>query len=143
MRVVVDTVVFVRALINPYGLWGELVFGYADRYDLVVSRPIVSEILEVLQRSELTRKYRTDQTRTLDSLITRLTALQTVELEESIPPISRDPSDDKFLAMAKAADASYVVSEDQDLLTLSEYAGIPIIDGRTFLQLLEQIENNA
>ncbi len=142
MRIVVDTVVFVRALINPYGLWGKLVFGYADRYDLVVSRPIVSEILEVLQRSELTRKYRTDQTRTLGSLITRLTALQTVELK-SIPPISRDPSDDKFLATARAAEASYVVSEDLDLLTLNEYAGIPIIDCRTFLQLLEQIEDNA
>ncbi len=142
MRIVVDTVVFVRALINPYGRWGRLVFEYADRYDLVLSEPITREVLAVLHRPELTRKYRSDPTRNLAMLIARLGALQIVELA-TIPPVSRDPSDDKFLATARAAGATYLVSEDEDLLTLKEYEGIPIIDAGTFLQLLEQPEENA
>ncbi len=50
MRIVVDTVVFVRALINPYGRWGRLVFEHADRHNLVLSEPITREVLEVLHR---------------------------------------------------------------------------------------------
>ncbi len=142
MRIVVDTVVFVRAMINPYGRWGRLVFEYADRYDLVLSEPIIREVLEVLHRPELTHKYRSDPTRNLVTLIARLAALQIVELE-TIPPVSRDSSDDKFLATAKAAGATYLVSEDEDLLILTVYEGISIIDAGTFLHLLEQAEENA
>ncbi len=142
MRIVVDTVVFVRALINPYGRWGRLVFEYADRYDLVLSEPITREVLEVLHRPELTRKYRSDQTRNLAMLIARLGAIQLVELT-TIPAVSRDPLDDKFLATAKAAGAAYLVSEDEDLLTLKEYEGIPIINAGAFLHLLEQASENA
>ncbi|HLJ68344.1 MAG TPA: hypothetical protein VKX16_13385 [Chloroflexota bacterium] len=47
MRVVLDTVVFVRALINPYGMWGKLLFASADSYELVLSEPIIREGLEV------------------------------------------------------------------------------------------------
>ena len=142
MRVVVDTVVFVRALINPHGRWGRLVFEYTGRYGLVLSEPITREVLEVLHRPELTRKYRSDPTRNLATLIARLAALQIVELA-TIRPVSRDPSDDKFLATAKAAGATHLVSEDEDLLTLNEYEGISIIDASTFLHLLEQTEENA
>ncbi|HSH78947.1 MAG TPA: hypothetical protein VLA19_10495 [Herpetosiphonaceae bacterium] len=48
--VVIDTVVFVRALLNPRSMWGRLVFDYAGRYRLVVSAPIVREVIEVIQR---------------------------------------------------------------------------------------------
>lgn len=58
LRTVLDTVVFVRALINPRGLWGRLVFEHADRYRLVVSPPVLREIVEVLRRPELTAKSR-------------------------------------------------------------------------------------
>ncbi len=142
MRVVVDTVVFVRALISPYGLWGRLVFEYADRYELVLSEPITREILEVLHRPEITRKYRSSATRNLETLITRLAALQLVE-PATILPVCRDPKDDKFLATARAAGASYLVSEDEDLLSLKEYEGIDIVAGRTLLQVLEQGDGNA
>ena len=59
IKAVFDTVVFVRSLINPYGRWGELVFSYHDRYQLVVSKELVEEYLEVLHRPELTGKFKT------------------------------------------------------------------------------------
>src|SRR5947209_561345 len=57
IRVVFDTVVFVRSLLNPRSIWGQLVFQHFAQYRLFVSQPVVLEILEVLQREELTRRF--------------------------------------------------------------------------------------
>jgi predicted nucleic acid-binding protein len=48
------------------------------------------------------------------------------------------PSAGKFLATAKAARASHIVSEDEDLLVLGEWEGIKIVRAAAFLRLLEQ-----
>lgn len=137
LRVVFDTVVFVRCLINPHGRWGALVFEHAGRYRLFVSEPVLVEILEVLARPELTKKFRSlrglDRTRVLDLLA----QASVVELP-AIPPVSRDPKDDKFLATARAARAQYLVSEDEDLLHLGEYEGIKMVNALQFLRILEQ-----
>jgi putative PIN family toxin of toxin-antitoxin system len=137
MRVVFDTVVFVRALINPYGLWGRLVFGFPDRYELVLSEPIIREILEVLYRPEIVRKYRSVANRDLATIIELLGAVELVE-PATTPSTSRDPKDDKFLATARAARARYLVSEDADLTDLKEYEGTLIVPARTFIEILEQ-----
>jgi len=47
--------------------------------------------------------------------------------------VAADPDDDAFLHCAIAAQAAYVVSGDHHLLDLEEYAGIPILNVREFL----------
>jgi len=49
-------------------------------------------------------------------------------------PISRDPSDDIFIATALAAKASYVITHDPDLLALEKPFGIEMIRPREFLR---------
>lgn len=139
LRVVFDTVVFIRSLINPHSTYGDLVFAYYRRYRLFLSRPVLTEILEVLRRPELTRKYR--RLRELDTrrVIDILKQAEVVNVGE-IPTVSRDPKDDKFLATARAAGAQYLVSEDKDLLDLEEYEGVKIVDVATFLRILKQRE---
>jgi putative PIN family toxin of toxin-antitoxin system len=139
MRAVFDTVVFVRALMSPYGLWGKIVFDYSERYTLVLSEPIMREALEVLHRPGIVRNYRAVATRDLVAIVERLAALEVVE-PVAIPPTSRDPKDDKFLATARAARADYLVSEDADLTDLQEYEGTRIVDGLTFLEILDRGE---
>jgi uncharacterized protein len=139
IRVVFDTVVFVRSLINPHGRWGRLIFDHAERYQLYLSSPIVQEILEVLDRPTIKRKYRTIVGRGMEQLLEIFAQADVVEIAE-IPPVSRDPKDDKVLATAQAAQADYIVSEDQDLLTLSKHDGIRIVDAATFLQILDDLE---
>ncbi len=136
MRVVFDTVVFVRSLINPHSRWGSAVFRHADDYTLILSRPILEEILDVLRRPELTRKFRGLERMDMARVIEILGQAEVVEVEES-PRASRDPKDDKFLAAARAAGVEYVVSEDQDLLVLGEYEGVKIVDTLAFLRVLE------
>ena len=47
----------------------------------------------------------------------------------------RDPKDDKFLTLAVAANADYIVTGDDDLLVLHPFRGIQIIKPAEFLAL--------
>jgi uncharacterized protein len=134
-KVVLDTVVLVRSLINPFGRWGELVFEHGDRYDLVLSEPIVRELLEVLHRPELVRKYRTLPERDMHAMLDVLSRAQLVEVTH-IPRVSRDPKDDAFLATARAAGADYLATEDDDLLVLHAYEGTKIVSAVDLLAIL-------
>jgi len=62
---------------------------------------------------------------------------EVVELD-TIASISRDAKDDKFLATARVGKAQYLVSEDRDLLDISEYEGTKIITAEAFLRILDE-----
>jgi putative PIN family toxin of toxin-antitoxin system len=136
--IVIDTVVFVRSLLNPHSAPGKLIFTHADEYRLILSAPIIREILEVLQRPEITRKIRFVAGMDIKRVLDLLSQAELVELPADIPQVSRDPKDDKFLATAILGEADYVISEDRDLLDLEEYQGIKVVDIATFLKLLNE-----
>jgi predicted nucleic acid-binding protein len=48
--------------------------------------------------------------------------------------VTRDPDDNRILECAIAAGSDCIVTYDQDLLRLGEYAGIKIISAADFLQ---------
>lgn len=137
IKVVFDTVVFVRSLINPYGWWGKIIFKYSNHYRLFVSKPILKEIFEVLQRPEVTSLFHTMEGLNKNKVIQIVSEAEAVIISD-IPQISRDIKDDIFLATAKAANAQYLVSADRDLLDLKEYEKIQIISAETFLKILEE-----
>jgi putative PIN family toxin of toxin-antitoxin system len=136
MRVVFDTVVFVRSLINPYSRWGQLLFERSDAFELVVSPAILTEYLDVLQRPEITRKFRQVTTRSPQAVLDRL-AQATVVHPTDVPAVSRDPNDDIFFATAKLGSATYNVSGDKDVLDVSEYEGVKVITAEEFLRILD------
>ena len=135
-KVVFDTVILVRALINPRSIYGRIVFDHFRNYLLYVSPPMVAELLEVLQRPEISRKFRSMAGLDLRTVLDLVSQAEVVEPE--IAAVSRDPNDDMFLATARAAQAHYLVSEDKDLLSLGEYEGTQIVDGPAFLQVLRR-----
>ena len=135
-RVVLDTVVFVRALINPHNRSGRLLSGCADRYTLLISKPTARELLEVLRRPELKRKFTTLAHMNIRRVIDLVAQAHFVEIGE-VPPIVRDPKDDIIAATAIAGLADFIVSEDKDLLDLKKVSGIPIINTQAFLAHLE------
>jgi putative PIN family toxin of toxin-antitoxin system len=140
LKAVLDTVVFVRSLISPHGLWGQLVFALSDHYVLYLSRPVLQEILEVIERPILRRKYRTTAGG-MGRLLEILAQADVVEIGE-VPAVSRDPKDDKFLVTAVAARAHYLITEDEDLLVLKEYQGVQIVNAATFLSLLRERQSD-
>ena len=136
-KVVIDTVVFVRSLINPKSICGQIVFSHNKTYQLFVSEPIVKEILEVLRRPELTSKFQTLQKMDFQKVLEIISYASEVAASSTLN-VSRDPKDNIFIETAIEAEADYLVTEDKDLLDLKEYQGIKIINTHTFLQILEK-----
>jgi putative PIN family toxin of toxin-antitoxin system len=135
VRTVLDTVVYVRALINPKGRWGRLVFEVAGRHVVVSSPEIIREVIEVLQRPELRDKLpRLEHSVRFEATLAVLKDAEVVEPMES-PAICRDRDDDKFFWCAAEASADYLISEDEDILAIAEHLGTRTITASEFLDL--------
>jgi predicted nucleic acid-binding protein len=52
--------------------------------------------------------------------------------------VERDPDDDKFLEVALAGDADYIVSGDTHLTDLESFRELPILTPREFLDVLDE-----
>jgi predicted nucleic acid-binding protein len=104
-KAVLDTVVLVRGLINPYGAWGRVVFDRAGDYRLVVSPPLLAEYLEVTARPELTRKFRSlpEHRREMLDLLSQAEIVTFTTL----PEFKRDPNDAHVRAAAAAGGVDY------------------------------------
>lgn len=140
LKVVFDTVIFVRALLNSRSFSGRLIHEHKGEYELFLAPPLIEEILEVLGRKEIIARFnlrQSDYPNAIARLLKSMNNAQIIEMGK-IPAVSRDPEDDKFLATTQTAGAKYLVSADKDLLDLKEYKGIQIIDAGTFLKLLEE-----
>ena len=59
LKVVFDTNVFVSALISTKGTVGSL-FKFAQKYKLIVSLPLLEEIVQVLTHPKISKKYEID-----------------------------------------------------------------------------------
>jgi putative PIN family toxin of toxin-antitoxin system len=137
MRVVLDTNILVRAVIMPHGTVGPVLLRLRNGdYSLLYSQSLLEELIEVLLRPRIYRKYGLSQEdiKTVVSLI--LLRGEEVTPQESTN-ICRDPKDDKFLEVAVSGMADVIVSGDEDLLTLSPFRAIQIVPPRAFLQMLD------
>lgn len=100
MRAVLDTVVFLRALINPHKRWGRLLFDLSDRCVIVLSPEIIKEILSVLYRADLRRRFPAmAELARLELVLAVLEGGEVVELREKVSAC-RDAGDDKFFECA-------------------------------------------
>lgn len=136
MRAVLDTVIFVRALINPGGMWGRLLFEYSDRYVIVISPPIIQEILEVARRPELSRRFRAYPQPPINHILALFEQAEVV-VPKRRRRVCRDPGDDKFFECAIEGRAAYIVSEDRDILDIGEYEGVKAVSAAGFIAALE------
>src|SRR5262249_51351817 len=117
---VFDCMVFVQALANAKGpacACDELV--RSGRLLLSVSPEVISEVGDVLSRPKVRRKLPalTDETVEvfLRDVLGRATML--AEAPEAFR-LERDPKDERYINLAVASDASYLVTWDRDLLDL-------------------------
>jgi putative PIN family toxin of toxin-antitoxin system len=131
-RIVADTNVLVSALQfggKPKQLLDLAIDGQVD---LVVSEAIIAETLRVLSdKFDRAPEWVAETDRQL-RVTTRL-----VQPTESIHVIEADPTDDRILECAVAAEADAIVSGDTHLLSLSSFRGIPIRRVAEFLDGLQ------
>lgn len=134
-RAVFDTNVFLRALINPRSPTGRLLSEFSDEYVLFVSPAIVFELLSVATRPRLQARFSHLAQLDYAAVLAVFANAQVVE-PGHIPSVSRDAGDDKILACAHAAQADYLVTEDEDLLVLGIYEGTRICTVAAFIDIV-------
>lgn len=131
MRAVVDTNVFVSSFFggNPrrvIDLWK------TGGMTLCLTRPIVEEYIEVLQRLGLTPEKELQElldlfARGFYSVFTAKTPVLKV--------VADAPDEDKFIECAVGLKARCIVSGDKSLLSVKNYMGIQILNAKAFLDL--------
>ncbi len=137
-RVVADTNVLVSAIQfggKPKQLLDLAVDG---RVDLALSEAILEETLRVLRN----KFHRTsDEVKEIDKQLRVVGRIVTPT--ESITVVDADPSDDRILECAVAADAQAIVSGDKHLLALGSFRGIRIQRIGEFLIEIEDQRRNG
>lgn len=95
---------------------------------LITSDPLQKELIEVLQYPRLRRYLRMSLQEISDFVILLEQIAELVSIEsQPAPGICRDPDDEPYLQTAMAGRADYLVSGDDDLLSLREVEDIPIV----------------
>lgn len=143
LRVVVDTNVWVSALLNPHGFPARVLDAFkADQFEPVLSEALLEELLDVLSRPRLVKKYHLAARE-----VAEFAALLEAKAIKVAPPgelhLCRDPRDDVVLETALVGKATYVVSRDDDLKRDAELVqrmhelGGAVVSVSQFLSLLE------
>ena len=135
MRAALDTNVLVSAAIKKYGKPARILALSGERFTLLCSDYILSEVMTVLTRRHL-RKWLPDA-----SFRERFAAelKDSAEIVSTATPVraARDPKDNPILACALDGKADVVVTGDGDLLELGSFQDIQIVTPALFLAMLE------
>ncbi len=135
MRVVADTNVLVRALINGVAASPLLHLWQAGQLQLVVSTETLAELAAVLTRPKFQRYFTADN---VTALLTLLRDHGEWIVINSHLALCRDPKDDIFLNLAIAAQAAYLVSEDNDLVADAALTATMLTDYQ--IQIVREVE---
>lgn len=129
-RIVLDTGVLVSAAIRP-GSVPALAFEKALlTFEVCVSQDTLEELQTVLGRSKFDRYAPAAQRQSfIDGF--RAHAVM-IEVSASVSDCP-DPKDNKFLALAEAAEAELIVASDAHLTDMHPWRGIPILPPAAFL----------
>jgi putative PIN family toxin of toxin-antitoxin system len=137
MRVVIDANVYVSALISAKGVPALVVNRWLEgQFDVLVSQPIISEILRVTAYERLQRYKRLRESRL--EFVTLLSEQAIwVEPNETVDVVSEDETDNRYVECAVTGGAEYIVSGDPHLLNVSEYRGVRLVSPNDFIALMD------
>jgi putative PIN family toxin of toxin-antitoxin system len=129
VKAVIDTNVFVSSFFGGkpreiIGLWRK------GRLTLCLSKSILNEYLDVMERLKLERELLAD----LMGLFSRGCNLLFSQNTPSLKVVKDDPDDDKFIECALALGAEYIISGDSHLPDVKQYGTIRIMNPAQFLE---------
>ena len=131
MRIVIDSNVWISALVfggKPRHIFERAV---ADGWTIVVSEEIFTEVRRILSSKFIDF---------IDDFESFQTVLQpyivNVKLGSIRLSVSRDEDDNRVIETALIGDASHIITGDKDLLVLSKYNNIAILMPADFLDII-------
>lgn len=138
IRAIIDTSVLIRYLIKPSAAIKELIEErwLGGKVQMVITLDLIAELEGVLKRDYIQTLIRTKEGQALlDAVIQKADILLPLG---PVPAYTRDPKDDKFAACALVGDASYLITEDRDMLILAVVGDVRIVTPYDFLRATPQ-----
>ena len=141
-KILIDTNVWVSAFLNPSGYPAKIITAWLeDKIQIVISMPLLKEILDVLQRPRIQKKYQysAEEIKTYLDLIFQRT--EKIEPAGNIN-LCRDTRDNIVLETALSGQAKYLVTRDDDikrdpdLIQAMSKSGIEVITVSRFLEVI-------
>ena len=126
-RVVIDTNVFISALLNPVGTPRKVIDIAVNQFTILQSEATYQELTTRISKKKF------DKYLEKDDRLNFLSSLKNRSLFVDMSHETRvcsDLDDNKFLELAVSGMAQYIITGDNDLLILNTYQGIPIKIGR-------------
>ena len=146
-RVVLDTNVFISAILNPHGSPGAILDQVFNRkVSLCLSPPLIDEIQRVIRYKKmialLNRGGRNVEQ--AQKIVDKIVATAEVSLSlRQVNLIAADPDDNMVLDCALESEVDYIVSGDRHLTGLGDFQGVSILSPRDFLEALAAVENRT
>ncbi|MBX9582599.1 MAG: putative toxin-antitoxin system toxin component, PIN family [Gemmataceae bacterium] len=149
-RAVFDCMVLLQAAANDRGPAGRcLALAEAGVVTLCVGDASRAEIDDVVHRPSVRGRFRTLTDPWVATFLANLDRIAVrIDPVPAVCTLARDPKDEKYLNLAVAAGAAYLVSRDNDLLDLmtgtdadavafrTAHPGVLILDPAAFLQTI-------
>jgi putative PIN family toxin of toxin-antitoxin system len=107
----------------------------AGEDELYVADEILAEVASVMARSKfnVAKEY-------IERFINSIREYAyNVVVEGNVTNVCRDSDDDKILECALLANADYIITGDDDLLSLKEFEGIGIVTASEYLRLINPL----
>lgn len=128
MKILIDTNILISALFFgkfPKEFLNEVL---EENFEICINDKIFSEYERTIARKIAKKKILDEE------LYERFLGETKFFERKSDLKICRDPDDDKFINCAIDAKAIYIVSGDNDLLDIKNFAGIEIVTAREFYE---------
>jgi len=145
VKAVVDTNIWISALVAPLGTAANLIeLWKRGKFKLIISEQQSSELYEVLSRSKFTIKYRVDEKKVEDLIVSIAEIAEHVSPEKILIDCCRDPDDNVLLETAIRGKAKYLVTGDKDItndktvLSFLSRHGVTVISLSNFLPLIDK-----
>ena len=135
-RVVLDTNLVLSGLVFAEGRLSVLRHAWQEKHLMpLASKATIAELLRVLAYP----KFKLSAEEQQELLADYLPWCETVRIPSPLPttPACRDVDDQPFLLLAVAGQADYLVTGDQDLLSMAGQIVCPIVSAETLLKKLD------
>jgi putative PIN family toxin of toxin-antitoxin system len=139
MRVILDTDVLLSALLSPLGPPANLIeLWERNDFTLVACEALIAELREVAGRPFFRAKLRVGAAEGLAAGIREFSFFcRKLPSGADGPHFAGDPKDSYLLALAEACQCEFLVTGDQQLLSLRQHKSTRIITAAAIVEILE------
>lgn len=134
IRVVLDTNIFISSLLGSKSSKFIIEYFLNGDIDIVISKEIFLEIIETLSNKKFAKIIKKKELKELVELLKFDT--EWVNVKEKFF-VCRDVKDNIIIECAFSGNVDFIITGDDDLLSLKSFRNIPILSPKEFLKLLK------